>query len=98
MTLIIATAIIMALSILAVSVISLAGSQAYLGQAQVDKIKAEQLAKGAFWVNYMNLLTNHVGFQLPVTTLDGKPFKITITTDAGTGLDGTDTVETEVSF
>ena len=97
-TLIIAISTIMALSILAMSVLSLSGSQLYLGQAQINKIKAEQLAKGAFWVNYISLLTTGAGSQIPDTFLNGKKFITTIVTTPDMGLDGTDLVVTEVTF
>ena len=98
-TLIIAISTIMALSILAMSVLSLSGSQAYLGQAQINKIKAEQLARGAFWVNYISLLTSGASFTIPVTTLEGTDFTTTLTTTTGTGPGGTtDSVVTVVTF
>ena len=98
-TLIIATAIIMALSILAISVISVTGSQAYLGQAQVDKIKSEQLAKGAFWLNYMSRVTTGNSLTAPAETLNGKTFTPSLSVNPFViGQEGTQQVTSKVSY
>ena len=49
---------VIALMILAVTMMSVNSSQAVSSQHQIERIKAEQLAKGAFWFNYMHRI-NH---------------------------------------
>ncbi len=100
-TLVLATVIVMALSILAISVISVAGSQSYMGQAQVDKVKAEQLAKGLLYQEYMQTISdgNLGGTTVNTITLDGKDFssKVVMVND-GSGPLGTNPVTITVNF
>ena len=39
-----------------------------IGQGQMDRIKADQLAKSNFWRNYMSLTTSGVGYTPSPTT------------------------------
>jgi hypothetical protein len=100
MILVMATAIIMALSILAISVLSIAGSQSFLGQRQVDRIKAEELAKGAYWVYYMNRATHGVVSRVSLQpTLDGKVFTARVTPSGlPSGPNNTFPVSSKVSY
>ena len=75
--------ITLTLMILAVALMSVSVSQSISGQHQIDRIKAEELAKGAFWYNYMNLTSTGTPATPPGETLDGKPFTPAITSSSG---------------
>ncbi|MFA5060223.1 MAG: hypothetical protein WC676_06300 [Candidatus Omnitrophota bacterium] len=90
--------IIFTLMILAVGLLSTNTNQALMSQHQIDRIKAEQLAKGAFWYNYHNLTASAGALPPPPTeTMDGKTYSITQTNSVGTGPNGTDTFSFQVS-
>lgn len=100
-TLVLATVIVMALSILAISVISVAGSQSYMGQAQVDKVKAEQLAKGLLYMKYMQAAQtgNLGGATVNTITLDGTDFSYSIVpVNNGSGPLGTNPITININF
>ncbi len=81
--------LVMAMSTLAIGIFGVMGSQGLLGQNQVDKIKAEQLAKGATYLRYMNNVSN-AGTPALKETLDGKDFTITFSTGGvGSGPENT---------
>jgi hypothetical protein len=69
----------LAMTTLAVSILSAIGSQGLLGQNQVDRIKAEQLSKGAFWKYYIQRATTGSDAAVVITeTLDGKTYTTTV--------------------
>ncbi len=76
--------------VIAVGIVSLNSSSAISTQHQIDRIKMEQLGKGAHWVNYMTLLQNGTPINGLTTQMDGKTYQVTVT-DAGTGLYNTTT-------
>jgi hypothetical protein len=47
-------------------------------QSQVDAIKAEELAKGAFWKAYTDMGNGNNAPTVPNETLDGKVFSFTV--------------------
>ncbi|GEM_PF-718719 len=91
------TAMTIVMSLLAISLMSLNGSATISNQKQIDRIKAEQLATGAFWYNYMNLSTSGTTATPPGETLDGKTYTPTITSAAG-GPNSTTIYNSTVSF
>ena len=83
--------IIVVMMIFTVSLISITVSQNLSNQHQIERIQAEQVAKGIMWSNYMNLYPG--GGQVPngTITLDGKNYDYTITPGAaGSGPNQTD--------
>ena len=66
------------MSILAVGIMTTNVNQALSNQYQVERIRAEELAKGAFWYNFVNLRTSGTS-ALPTSsiTIDGKEYQIT---------------------
>ncbi len=94
------TVVVIALTImiLAVSLISTTTSQSLSSQHQIDRIKAEELAKGAHWFNYMQITTNgSSAIPLP-TGLDGKTFTPTISTIPDAGPEGTDQFDIRIDY
>lgn len=82
-TVVIMTAVMM---VFAISLISISASQSVAGQHQIDRIKAEQLAKGALWYNYTNLQTNNISATPPAENLDNKTYTPSIVSPgAGAG-------------
>lgn len=72
--------LILAMTILSIGILSAMGSQGLLGQNQVNRIKAEQLAKGVFWKYYIQHATSGSTSSVTVTeTLDGKAYTATAT-------------------
>ena len=53
-------AISITMIIIALSVLSSNVNMTLSGQRQIDRIKAEQIAKGQFWKNYASLLNRFV--------------------------------------
>ena len=72
------------MAILAIAIMSMNVNQALSNQHQVERIKASELAKGAFWYNYMNLADSGSMATPPPITLDGKQYTVTVT-DNGPG-------------
>lgn len=78
------TVVIMSLilMIFAVSLLSINANQFYAVQHQIDRIKAEQLSKGAFWFAYMNNFSNrdpaNAANWPPAETLDNKRYTMNI--------------------
>ena len=68
----------MVMMILAVAIMSANSNQSLSNQHQVERIKAEQLAKGAFWYNYMSLAVLNSTATPPAETLDLKLYTVNI--------------------
>jgi len=91
--------LITAMSALAVGILSAMGSQGVFGQNQVDRIKAEQLAKGYFWKLYHEqAISGANATQVGTVTLDGKTYTIGVTSAGTAGPGGTSTVTTTVTY
>lgn len=91
--------LITAMSALAVGILSAMGSQGVFGQNQVDRIKAEQLAKGAFWKSYYEAaITGTKTPQLISETLDGKTYTAGTSISGSAGPSGTSTLTSTVSY
>ena len=73
----------LAMTTLAVGLLSAIGNQGFSGQNQVDRIKAEQLAKGAFWKYYSERMLGTTG-SAPSETLDGKTYSTAVAFNATT--------------
>ncbi|MCX5681765.1 MAG: hypothetical protein NT079_05795 [Candidatus Omnitrophica bacterium] len=90
--------LILAMMALAIGILSALGSQGLLGQNQVSRIRADQLAKGYFWRYYFQ--TANSGTSAPFTgteVLDGQTYTITQTvTSIPPGPWGTNTITTTV--
>lgn len=84
--------------IFAVGMVALNASQAISTQHQIDRIKAEQLAKGAHWVNYMGLVELGTTLEAPPETLDGKDFSVSLTESPATGPLGSDSYQFTIQF
>ena len=73
---------VMALMILAVTLMSANTNQALSSQHQIERIKAEQLAKGAFWFNYMHRVKDPTYSGTPslngIETMDQKSYTFNI--------------------
>ena len=71
--------IIMVLAVLTVSIISQNLNQSNSAQAQLETIKAQELAQGAYWKVYANMYAggppSSVGLS---TTMDGKTFTVAV--------------------
>ena len=71
--------------VIAVGIVSLNSSSAISTQHQIDRIKMEQLGKGALWVNYMSLLQSGTPITGINAEMDGKTYTVTVS-NAGVGL------------
>ena len=82
--------IIIVLMVLLASIMSSTVTQANISQKQIDRIKAEEVAKGAYWIVYDNRRNNRVfSTSIPTAssnpiTLDGKSYNPTAN-DLGAG-------------
>ncbi len=83
-TVVIMTVVMM---VFAVGMISISTSQTIAGQHQIDRIKAEQLAKGTYWYNYQNLKSTNTPAAMNAVNLDNKTYtpSIALPPDPGTG-------------
>ena len=84
--------------ILAVSLIGIAVSQNISNQHQIERIQAEQVAKGIMWNNYMNLYPGAGAVPNGIIPLDGRNYVYTINPGpVGTGPNGTDPFAIQVT-
>ncbi|MDP8266682.1 MAG: hypothetical protein P9M07_07035 [Candidatus Aceula meridiana] len=90
--------LVLAMTTLALGLLSALASQGVFGQHQIDRIKAEQLAQGAFWLEYMSQVTGDPNPTPGSIVLDGKRFTIASQTSLGGGLNGTDLLQVDVSY
>ncbi len=92
--------LVLAMTTLAVGILGAIGSQGLLGQNQVDRIKAEQLAKGYFWKSYMQgTATGTAGTGMSSETINGKFFTIGVSApNPGTGPSGTNPLQVSVTY
>lgn len=100
-TLILSTVLVFTLTILALSVLSLTQSEHNLGQAQIDRIKADQLAKGALFKQFATAISNGQPFQNESGTenLNGKNFNYNVSiNNDGSGPLGSDPVTIVISY
>lgn len=100
LTLLLSVVLVFTLTILALGVLTLTGSENNLAQAQIDRIKADQLAKGIFFLHFTQAIHNTNPFQAGAGSeiLDGKQFNYNVTVTEGTGLLGSDTAVVTVTF
>lgn len=91
---------VLAMTTLSIGILGAMGSQGLLGQNQVNRIQAEQLAKGAFWQFYIRRATTGVSAPLTITeTLDGETYTASASTDVpGTGPENTSEITTTTSY
>lgn len=90
--------IILIMVILTIGGMGLNVSQVNLSQRQEDRVKAEQLSKGAFWLNYSNVMTGQA-IQPVTQTLDGKTYTITTTlTNNNIGPNSTDPLVVNAAY
>ena len=81
--------LILAMMTLALGLLSALASQGVFGQHQIDRIKAEQLAQGIFWYEYIRQVTGSANPVPAQIQLDGKTFDIAVTPTLGGGPGGT---------
>ena len=75
--------IVSMMTVLTIAIINLNVNQAKINEQQINRIKAEQLAYGAYWVNYSLLRANPAASPVTVQdTLDGKFFQATTSQQA----------------
>jgi uncharacterized membrane protein len=89
--------VVMVMMIMAVGIVSRNTSQAVQSQNIVEQIKAEQLAKGAYWLWYTE---KNGGAELPNFTedIDGKTYTVTFADPGGAGPNDTDARSVQVSY
>jgi hypothetical protein len=91
--------VVIVMIILVVSVMSVNVSEVIVTQRVEDRIKAEQLAKGAFWLNYSNVNSGLPVENPPPVDLDGKSYTATTTLNPdGSGPNSTDPLSTNVAY
>ena len=91
--------LILAMMTLAIGILSALGSQGLLGQSQVSRIKADQLAKGYFWRYYYLTANgnNTTALFNGNEVLDNQTYTIVQAVTANTGPYGTtNTITTTV--
>ncbi len=74
--------------LIAVGIITLNSSQALSNRHQIERIKADQVAQGVFWQNYMSLMTTNSITVLNQEILDNKKYTPTMSVSSG-GPNGT---------
>ena len=78
--------VVIVIMILAVSLVSMTVGQSISNQHQIERIQAEQLAKGSMWYNFMNLYPGGPAAVPPgPITLDGRTFNPSFTVGAPGG-------------
>lgn len=71
--------IVMVMMILTITILTQSLNQSTSTHKQIEKIKKDQLAKGAFWKAYAN--RGQVDKPQTTETIDGKTFQTTVTTE-----------------
>ncbi len=82
--------------IFAIGIISLNSSSAISTQHQIDRLKLEQLGKGAHWANYMSMATSGNPISSLNATMDGKSYSVSVN-PGGTGPNSTTTYDYDVN-
>ena len=85
------------MSILAIALMSISSSAVIANQKQIDRIKAEMLATGAFWQTYMSRANGGAVPASVTQVLDGKSFTATISSATG-GPNNTTSYNSTVSY
>lgn len=91
--------LILAMMSLAVGLLSVIGSQGLMGQSQVNRIKAEQFAKGLFWKFHHE--TNMSGTPTAISssvTLDGTTYFGSVTMGPAPANPGTNAVNSHIVY
>ena len=94
--------VIVVMIIFTIGLLSRSVTQTVSSEKQIDRIRAEQFAKGIFWQVYMNeanggTVPNGTIFTSP--TLDGKTFNATVVRGAaGSGTYGTTQFNIQVTY
>jgi len=83
--------------IIAVGIITLSSSQSLSNRHQIERIKAEQVAKGAFWYNYMSLINTNNTDMPDEEILDNKKFIPTLAAPSS-GPNGTTAYDIVVDY
>ena len=90
---------LLGMTILAIALMSASVSQTLSSQHQIERIKAEQLAKGAFWYNYLSISTLGSSSSPLQETLDNKPYTPTVSSSGADPFGyGTTTYNATVSY
>ncbi len=88
-----------AMMIVTIGVISTNVSQKIYTSHQIDRIKAEQIAKGAAWHLFMDkALTNSASLPYNEIILDGKTYNLSFTEGLNSGPEGTDTYNITIQY
>jgi len=84
--------------IIALGIISLSTSQSITNQHQIERIKADQFAEGAWWFKYSGQIVGS-GANPSSETIDGKTYTITINAPTvDTGPYSTETYSVQVQY
>lgn len=84
--------------IIALGIISLSTSQSISNQHQIERLKADQLAEGAWWFKYSGQIAGST-INPPSETIDGKTYTVTISPPVvDTGPNSTDTYAIQIQY
>ena len=81
--------VIAVMMIFTIGLLSRSVTQTISSERQVDRIKAEQFLKGAFWLVYSNLVNGAPPASSVSQTIDGKTYNAVIGSTPGAGPNGT---------
>ena len=90
--------VIMVMIVYVIGILSVSTSEVSTGKGLVERIKAEQLAKGAFWFNYTSMVATNSVAIIPDETLDDKTYSTTAIYSAGGGPNDTSSLNVITSY
>lgn len=89
---------IIIMTVFTLSMMTLNLGQVMISQKEVDRIKAEQLTIGAWWLNHTRLTNGDAPIDI-TETLDGKVYDVnTDLISANTGPNNTDVYQLDVTY
>ena len=92
-------AISFVMMVLTLSLVSINRNQITSGQRQIERLKAEQLAKGYWWRYYLATMNGTPFVIPPAQPLNGKNYTISVVTGPiGLGPNGTTPVTAQVTY
>ena len=90
--------IVSVMMIISISLFSMRASQSISAENQIERLTAKQVAKYAFWKNYMSLVTTNAAITSSSLNLDGRTYNYTIVSDPGAGIYNTTVYNVIVSY
>lgn len=85
------------MTVIAMGIIALSSSQSLSNRHQIERMKAEQIARGAFWYNYMSRINSNTSGTPDPEILDNKKFVPSISSAPG-GPSGTEVYTVVVDY